>query len=388
MITPLRVALFIESYVEYGRGLLRGVAAYMHGHGLWAIYHQPWTSETTWPHLRRWRPSGIIAQLESGEVVRQVRKLGIPVVGLATDPLQAIPTLTTDNRAVARLAADHLIERGFKHLAYAGFAGVGFSEQRRKAFVDYLAEADHSAAVFEGPRIGSLFSGLANEAHNSVDPQAMAEWLKSLPHPLGLVACGDLYARQVLNACAEHDIAVPEEVAIIGAGDDRLLCTLCDPPLSSVELDPEGIGFQAAAILDQLMRGQQPLNQRVLVPPRGIVTRQSTDVLIGAEPDVVDAIRYLREGACRGARVKDVQRHAMLSHSTLQRRIRETLGRSPKAELVRVQLEQVKRLLATTDLPLLKISEQTGFTHLESMCRLFKKRVGRTPGQYRRESRT
>ena len=193
--------------------------------------------------------------------------------------------------------------------------------------------------------------------------------------------------QHVLDACNRMDLAVPEEVAVIGVDDEEEICELCDPPLSSIIPNADLVGYKAAETARPPDVGQAGrLPSSAIIPPLGIATRQSTDVLAIDDPDVASAVRYIREHACRGAVVEDILEHVPVSRSILERRFRKSLDCSPQALIRRTQLKRVKQLLVDTDLPLSKISELAGFKHHEHMCTVFKREVGDSPGVYRRKA--
>jgi LacI family transcriptional regulator len=224
------------------------------------------------------------------------------------------------------------------------------------------------------------------------DQSQIAAWIATLPRPLALMGCNDLRGQHVLDACRRIDLAVPEEVAVIGVDDEQLLCELADPPLSTVVPASEQIGYQAAELLDRLMSGRRPRSPRSprsgerTVQPSGVVTRHSTDVLAIADPDVAAAVRYIREHACGGITVPDVLRRVPLSRSVLEHRFRAYLGRSPQAEIRAVRIKRGKQLLVETDLPLYRIAQLSGFEHAEYFSVVFKRMAAQTPGGYRRQA--
>ena len=219
----------------------------------------------------------------------------------------------------------------------------------------------------------------------SLPPGAnMAAWLRSLPKPVGLLAVTDNRGHQVLNVCGEQAIVVPDDVAVIGVDNDEMLCELCEPPLSSVALNPWKVGYEGAALLDRMLKGKSPPRERTLIPPLGVVTRKSTDVVTMVDADLAAALRLIRQRACEGITIEEVLKQVPISRSTLKRRFATILRRSPHDEIRRVQIERVMQLLSTTTLPLAKIAQMTGFPHIESMCRLFKQKTGVTPGRYRK----
>ena len=194
-------------------------------------------------------------------------------------------------------------------------------------------------------------------------------------------------AQKLLEVCRELDIAVPEEIAVLGVDNDQLLCELSDPPLSSIICNTQRTGFEAATLLDRMMNGEQIASAPVLVAPLGIQTRQSTDILAIDDPDIATALRFIREHALEGINVADVVRHVPLSRRVLESRFKKILGRSPHEELTRLKLERIKQLLTETDLSLSEIARRTGFEHDEYMCVFFRKLEGMPPGQFRQPNR-
>jgi len=387
---PIRkVALLVEWSRNYGRGVLRGIGRYAQAHRRWKVYQtERRLSDTAPSWLRRWQGDGIIARIENRRLAAQIKRLGLPVVDLFEhEDAEGIPAVLTDNRAIARLAAEHLCERGLSHFAYCGLPGVFSSDERGRHFVEHLAERGCSAHVYDPPRRRREALIAASEDYELQCEAAIARWLQSLPKPVGLMACNDLRAHQILMACGDCRLAVPEEVAVIGVDNDEVICELSQPPLSSIEQNPEEAGYQAAALLDHWMEGRSPPCEKIVIEPRGVVGRQSTDVVAVADADIVAALHYIRQHACDGIDVADLLAHVPLSRRTLERRFTRLLGRSPRDEIVRVQLAHVKQLLSMTGYPLAKIAQLTGFRYVESMCALFKRATGQTPGQFRREPR-
>jgi len=192
-------------------------------------------------------------------------------------------------------------------------------------------------------------------------------------------------AHQILSACTECGIAVPDEVAVIGVDNDEVLCELSNPPLTSIDPNAQEIGYEMAALLHRIIIGEDPLAGTVRIRPRGVVVRQSTEVTAIADSDTATAVHYIRKHACDGIGVEDVLRNVQLSRSTLDRRFARFVGHSPREEITRVRLQRVKELLITTDFTLVKIAELSGFEYVEYMCDLFKRTTGRTPGQFRKE---
>lgn len=381
-----RVALLLPSAIGGGRAVLQGIGAYIQATGPWSIFHRPGEpSDSVAEQLRIWRPDGVIAHVDNPRVIQQLRRMGIPTIDLfACRRHRGIPRLLIDSGGVARMVADFFLDRGYKHFAYCGSRGGYPSEVRRLAYLEHLAKAGHRAEVFEAPRLSVVNGTLNFTATGHVDLEQMGAWLQSLPRPLAVHAGSDVRGLQLLTACNERGITVPEEVAIVAVGNDEVVCNLCCPTLSSVELGTERIGYEAAALLDQMLHGLPPPSKELRFAPVRIVPRGSTESLALTDPDLAAALAFIRAHYTERLSVEDVARHVALSSRTLLRRFTGVLHRAPHEEIARLQVQRVKELLATTDLSLQQIALQTGFSHLESMCRLFRRRTGVSPGQFRR----
>lgn len=201
------------------------------------------------------------------------------------------------------------------------------------------------------------------------------------------MACNDIRGQQVMNICRRLQMAVPEEVAVIGVDNDEVLCELSDPPLSSVAPDTLRIGYDAAALLEQMMSGRRPPARPVLVPPLGIVTRRSTDVLAMNDRQLSVGVRFMRQHVFEAIHVTDLARAAGMSRRVFERRFAAQFGRPPKAEMLRLRLERVKELLADTDWTLASIAERTGFKYGECLHSIFSQKTGITPGEFRRQAK-
>jgi LacI family transcriptional regulator len=329
--------------------------------------------------LANWNGAGLIARFETDSVLGVAKKLGVPavdVLGVTSD--RHFPLVTCDEAAVARMAAEHLLERGFRQFGFVARPGEIWSDRRMTAFVSAVAERGYKCEIFDASR--------AEEIPEAWDQFAgdVATWLRRQPKPLGLMLCYDLFGPPVTQACRQAGVAVPEEVAIVGVDNDEPICTICDPPLTSVCPNHEQVGYQAAALLDRMMAGEPWPKKTILVPPRAVVVRQSSDVSAIEDPVVSLALSMIRQGACGGLQVADVAERVPVSRSVLQRRFQAILGRSVHDEIVRVQLRKAQELLADTDLPLKTVAEKAGFKHQEYMGFVFKTRLDTTPGQYRR----
>lgn len=380
------MALIIESSRAYGRGLLLGVARYARAHGPWVLNVEERTIGDAAPRwLNRWRGDGIIARVENAGIEAALYETGVPVIDVRGTRSVSMPVIDTDDRAVAWLAAEHLYERGFRQFAFCGYGGLNYSELRLESFrvcaerlgvplSTFESRASRGAALIDIERQGAYFD------------EELAQWVLDLRKPVGLMACNDVRGQQVINTCRQLGVPIPEEVAVVGVDDDEVLCELSDPTMSSVIPDTARIGHEAGALLDRMMSEGYRSTERILVPPTGIVARQSTASLAVADRVVAKAVHIIRQNATSEVSVDDIATKLAVTRRTLERRFRRVLGRSPKEEFIRCRIERIKELLRTTDWNLCRIAERCGFQHAEYMSVLFKRKTGQTPGEYRAES--
>ena len=377
------VALIVESAVAPRRLMLTGVARYIQEHEPWAVYLKPHAVESSLPRwLKNWKGDGIIAAMTDRDT-SIVAELGVPVVdvvGILRD--ERIPLVHTDDRAVGRLGAEHLLERGFRNFGFGEYVGWFWSAHRREGFQSTLRSKGFDCDVHEMPLPGP---GMGGPEVWEKRQAALAKWLAGLPKPVGIMATNDPMGRQILEACQRLAIKVPEEIAVVGADDDEPICRIAWPPLSSVIINDHQRGYEAAALLDRMMRGEPAPKEPTLVQPVGVRPRASTDTLAVDDPVVVQALRFLRENACAGIGVDDVVRAVPVSRSVLARRFQKVVGRSINNEIVRVKLNRAMELLAETSLELKAIAYKTGFGSQAYMTAVFQEKLGQTPGTFRRE---
>jgi LacI family transcriptional regulator len=362
-----QVALLLETSCEYGRGLLRGIVRYSRLHGPWSLNVAPGHLQQIFPNARSWNGTGIIGRTQSPEMLNLIRSTGLPFVSASLDDCRSLYSgnnfgeINTDCAAIARMVADHFVDRGLHHFAYCGFDGYGWSSHREEVFSQYL-------------------NGL--ERWEDEQP-ALREWLRTLRKPVGLMACNDVCGRKVLEACAAIGLRVPEDIAVVGVDNDEMLCELSSPPLSSVVLDLERAGYEAATLLHRMMRGESIPDSRIMVAPSFIAIRQSSDVVAPKDPYVAVALRFVKDHAGKAISVSDVSREVGVSRRTLERRFYGALGRSIASEITRSKLERAKRILRETNLPSHRVAAAAGFGSVKTFNRVFRYSEGMPPNHFR-----
>lgn len=375
------VAVLIETSREYGRGLLRGVAWYVRRRGPWSVYFHPMgLDDQPPPWLKTWRGDGILARINNHRMAEAVLASGLPAVDLrgALAGL-GLPHIGPDNRAVVRQALEHLVERGFRQFAFYG-APPGqnrFLDLRGEHFRNLVEQSGYECRVF----------GRGGRRRRSEpweqQQQRIAEWLRKLPTPVGLACSSDEEALDVLDACRRAGRAVPDQVAVISVDNDEYICLFARPTLTSIDVNPEEIGCQAAALLQRMIAGAKAPADSEEIAPRGVVARGSTEAWALPDEQIGAVVRYIRDHACEGIDVAGLLAQCTLSRSTLERRFKELMGRTPNAEILRVRLESARRALARTDLPVAKVAVNAGFSSISYFSAAFRRATGLSPVAYR-----
>ncbi len=382
-----RVALIYDAKLPYDVKIVEGVAQYVQKVRNWNIYiRENALHDQRLPELHTWKGDGIIADFDDPRVAHQIQKAKIPAVGFGSgygwyDPSSGIPYFFSDNRAVARLAAEHLKDCGFRRFAFYGYVENrtnGWSDEREVAFAECVKAA--------GGKFWSCRRGRAWTIRwNSLQEQ-LHRWLETLCKPIGILAANDKLARQLLEVCHTSGVRVPEDVAVVSVDNDEMLCQLCSPPLSSIELGCRRIGYLAAALLDRMMSGQPPTRHKYVIPPEKIVIRRSSDVVAVEDSEVAAALTFIRNHMHRSFRVSEVVAAVSVSRSNLERRFKSLTGRTIREEIGRVRLQNVQQLISTTHLPLKQIAVQSGFRTVQHMTDAFGQHLGITPAAYRAKS--
>jgi LacI family transcriptional regulator len=406
-----RVALFL---LESKKEILLGVARYVRQYGPWKLFLQPTADSEGMPQwLARWQGDGIIGRIINGETADLILGTGVPFVdvrGKIRD--ERIPLLRVDDEAVGRMAAEHLMERGFRNFGFYGVEGESYSELRWQGFamaidgegsgigVDGFEEGsmvglqDSGGDSVSGPESGSVSAVerfeqpwmMAGATGWDQAEQELTDWLRGRPKPAGVLAANDRMGQRLLTAARRGGIRVPEELAVVGVDDERGTCEICDPPLSSVIIDSEQHGYKAAELLDRLMQGEPRPKEPLLLQPAGVRVRQSTEILAIDDPFIADAVRFIRENACEGIGVSDVLKEVPLSRSVLQRQFRRIFGQTANDMIVQMRLRRAQELLIESDLPIARIAEMAGFRYQRYLGSVFRKKLGMTPFEYRRQA--
>jgi len=293
-------------------------------------------------------------------------------------PISGWYSISSDSNTIGKLAAEHLLDRGFTNFAYCGFDHLSWSRDRGEGFGKRVAKAGFETNFYEQPR--TLNKRLWENEQN-----LMADWLKSLPKPVGLMACNDDRAQQVIEACKMANLRVPEQIAIVGVDNDEFVCDLSETPISSIPLNNEQAGYEAAQLLHRVMAGEKIRHRDIVVQPTHVVTRQSTDILAIEDSDVAVALRYIRQHSRDIIQVNDVLNVVTVGRRTLEEKFHKIIGRSIYAEITRVRINQISRAIVETNQPISQIASLFGYSSTAHIARYFRRVKGMTPLEYRKQ---
>lgn len=377
-----RIALYFHENTHYIREILRGISLFPGRSGRWLIRRfDPGRDQAR--DIEQWHADGIITHISLKAFAHPLLRLKIPIVDVGEMwSSLAIAKIKTDDTLISELVFKHFMDRGFENMAFVGLERYAFSRQRQKAF-EHLAFL--TGRTCQTLNLGQHLLGHPEQHKNKQEEKQLRIWLENLSRPIGIMACNDSVALKLAETCRQEGWHVPEMYAIVGVDDDLLICDLSSPPLSSVTLPLLKIGFEASALMDQLLSGHSIPVEPLMLKPTGIKTRQSSDILAVSNPHLADALRYIRDNAHRAIYVPDVLKVVSVNRRTLERLFASILGRTPLQEIHRVRIERAKELLINTELPVELIAKRCGFTQMRRLSETFRTTTGMTPTTFRRQ---
>jgi len=375
-----RVAILVETTRSYTRDLPAGVSRYLGENGPWSTFLELRAFESSLPlWLEGWDGDGILMRTHSAEMAEAIAATGVPAVELrSTHYRDDVPFVGMDNALIGESVAEHFLNHGYRRFAAYTLDTETFFRERVKNFVSRVERENHPCELLPAQSESTPGDW---EQHQG----ELIAWLESLDKPVGIFATNDQLAVRLIDACRRANISIPEEIAVVGCENEVTLCEFSSPTLTSVRFDGHTVGFRAAGILDRLMQRRKIVEKEILVPPRGIEVRASSDEFVLEDPLVLRAVRLIRESALTGITVAEVCRFVNVSRSTLERRMKRSIGRGTKAEILRIRFREVNRLLRNTTLTIDAIADHTGFAHTHYLQTTYRERYGKTPGQYRKE---
>lgn len=380
------VVVILRQELTYCRGILRGVKEFAESRPEWTIISIP-PDLAAHDILAPLKPAGLIAHLGDERIAQAVLGLGRPFVNVSAALRNPpAPRVGVADRACGRLAAEHFLDRAFRHFAFIGRSDQLFSIAREHGFRQRLRVAGHRIhAQYEA----AVYPTSGNHAVRLLwQDRAVHDWVRALERPCGVFAANDIWGLQLTEVCRQSHVQVPEEVSIVGVHNDDLLCDLARPSLSSIPVPEERIGHAAAALLDRLLRGGRTPRRPLLFDPEPVIPRRSSDMLAIDDVEVALAVGFIRREGHRPLRIGDVVGRVTISRRLLERRFRNALGRSLLDEIRRVHIERARRLLTETDFPMSIVAERAGFTDSRQLSVVFRQCLGVTPTDFRQATRS
>jgi LacI family transcriptional regulator len=377
-----KVVLLINPDRAHTRGLVNGIIRYAGIQGDWTFY-RPIESRMSKTKrllstLKEMQPDGIL--MRQPPEMAEIIKLGIPIVAFiySQEKFPGIVNVVTDGVSVGKMAAEHLIRCGFRDFGFCGYDDWWWSMLRGEVFAEAITQAGYKTYFYKLPRAKT------NRVwHKEV--HVVADWLKTLPKPIGIMAANDDRGEMVLEACKIAGLRVPDDVAVLGVDNDEIICNLSTPSLSSIVMGVEKGGYEGASLLNTMMKEKKPREGELVVKPIQVIQRQSTDVLAIDDREVVEAIRFIRNHATNSIQVDDIVNHVSLSRRVLEKRFRKILRHSIRDEIQHTRTDKIIYLLFGTNMTISEISQTTGFSSVANFSRYFCQAKGISPAAYRKQ---
>jgi len=367
------VAFTSRASVEFFYEGIRGVLDFAERSDRWQLVGRRADLRLPFDEIDLSAIDGVIGFFHERQWAEAVIAAGVPAVNLSNryEDLP-LPRVSNDDQAIGRLGATHLLERGFVHYGFVGPLVTWYAQQRCAGFRSVI-EQDAGRACHV----------LSFQANHPALRDLIAKWIEPLPKPIGIMAATDQEGRLLMDHVQALGLRVPADVAVLGVDNRRWLTQLARISMSSVELDQRQIGYRAAQLLDGLMDGELPTPPQS-IPPLGVVTRRSTEIIVAQDPIVAKAMAYIRDHCDSRLGVEDVLDQLDVSRKTFELHLKRATGLTPRLAITRAKVDRAKQLLASTDQPIGQIAEQCGFDRPPRFFRVFKRETGLTPGQYRR----
>lgn len=374
------IALAVPLAVPHVERIVQGITEYARQHAVnWTFAVDPELASLSVTTVAGWPGDGIFAYINSRRELRIARKLAMPVVNLSGAIHDTgLPRVIVDHAQAGRMAAEHLLGRGFRRFAYYGLQRVWYSQERGRGFIERIRQAGAQCAVFEDT---SSINARRAWHHWFED---LRQWMATLETPIGLFAVHDHRAWMVIQVCDRLDLRVPDDVAVIGMDNDEITCEFCKPSLSSVSRSGQKVGYEAAALMDRLLTGRRLPKGDVVIPPDKVVQRASTDVVVVEDANVTTVMRFVQEHFREDFGIDDLVRLVPISRRWLELRFKRCLDRTLYDYVCEVRVQRAKQLLAASNKqPLRQIARACGFRETRRLCRVFERFTGVPPETYR-----
>lgn len=380
-----KIILLIDFSEEYSKNLLKGITRYSGEQGPWAFCRMPvFYRETVgipgiikW--AKEWGADGIFAQLYNSPDIARFNEAGIFLIAEdLRERLKGVPNITGGYAETGRMGAEYFLKKGFRHFAFYGFKNIVWSRERAHGYEERIRQSGFQVDYFENRHARSRELWYYK-------PSALSNWLKSLPKPVALMACDDNQGQHITEACKLAGIRIPEEVAVLGVDNDETICHLSDPPLSTIVLNAEKAGYEAAKLMDNMIRNRRAELTDIIVEPTQVITRQSTDIYAANDRHIASALKFIHQHINNNIQVPDVLKHVPLSRRALEKRFYTMTGMPVYRYINNLRIEKFAEKLLDSEKNINEIAFESGFTDSKNISRQFKITKGCTPNEFRRK---
>lgn len=384
--TMVRLILSTDFTESFAHHLLKGILEYSKKHEPWVVckmppaYREYYGIDGVLSWAKKWKADAIISQFENDDPVGVFRENGI--IAIAQDYkscFTSIPNITSNYRLAGYMAADFFINKGFRNFAFYGYKDAVWSDGRCEGFLSRITEKGFGNSFYEyRENFGDYWH------YESTD---LADWLKSLPRSTALLACDDSRGNRITEICRVIGIRIPEELAVLGVDDDELSCNLSDPPLSSIHMNVEKGGYEAAKLIDRLREDRDAAYTDVFIEPTKVVNRFSTDIYSTTDPHVLAALQYIHQNLASTIKVFNVVNQVPLSRRLLEVRFKQVTGVPVYQYIFNLRMERFAQLLLDSDDPIIDVAASVGLTNYKNLARQFELYKECTPSEYRKKHR-
>jgi LacI family transcriptional regulator len=378
-----RVIFLTDLSEEYAKSLLKGIVRYSKEHPPWVLCKMPFSYrvehevEGVLKWAKEWKADGIIAQFYNTDRVSIFKENGIAAIAQDFKArFTDIPNITGAHCLTGQMGADYFIRKGFKNFAFYGFKDIVWSSERCEGFQGEISRNN----------LGKNFYGYQNTNFKGLwyyESAPLIAWLKMLPKPIAMMVCDDNQGQHIAEICKQCGIKIPEEIALLGVDNDEMICTLSDPPLSSINQAVEKGGYETAKLMDIMIQNPDGHYEDVVVYPTHIITRQSTDIFATGDKYISTILKYIHQNVNKKLNIDHIIRMAPLSRRLLENRFKQEIGLPIYSYIINLRMEKFTHKLMETDVPIVEIANEMGFSDYKNIARLFKKMKGCTPSEYR-----
>jgi LacI family transcriptional regulator len=381
-----RVIFLTDLSEEYAKNLLKGIVRYSKENPHWVLCKMPFSYrvehavEGVLEWAKAWKADGIIAQFYNTDRVSIFKENGI--VAIAQDfksRFTEIPNITGAHHLAGQMGADYFIRKGFKNFAFYGFKDIVWSSERCEGFLDEIRKnkLEKNFHEYQNTNFKELWR---------YESAPLIAWLEMLPKPVAMMVCDDNQGQHIAEICKQCGIKIPEEIALLGVDNDEVICTLSDPPLSSISQSVEKGGYEAAKLMDIMIQHPDMQYKDVVVYPTHIITRQSTDIFATNDKYISAVLKYIHQNTNKRLNINNIIRMVPFSRRLFENRFKQEIGMPIYSYIMNLRIEKFAHKLVETNAPIIEITNEMGFSDYKNIARLFKKVKGCTPSEYRNKN--